>query len=198
MAIYPDRVVKILAGSRLSRACGEASSSGVSAAFECGGSARFWVSIQSATKTLENVDYAANGCGFMIAAAEVIARVARGRKLTELHGTSGLEATVMEQIGPIPDERNHCLQVSAAAFRNALAEYRSRTAEEFQGEKALICTCFGITEETVLAVIEETDASDPSEVSAACNAGSGCGSCRMLIQEMIDARSASLASGIVL
>jgi NifU-like protein len=73
-----------------------------------------------------------------------------------------------------------------AAFRAALAEYRSKVIEEFKGERALICTCFGVSEDTIIKTIERDAPTDISEVSAACKAGTGCGSCRMLIQELID------------
>jgi NAD(P)H-nitrite reductase large subunit len=50
----------------------------------------------------------------------------------------------------------------------------------------LICTCFGISEDTIQSVISETGAETVEAVGDACNAGTGCGSCRFLIQELID------------
>jgi NifU-like protein len=70
-----------------------------------------------------------------------------------------------------------------------MAEYRRHRIEEFQGEKALICTCFGVSEETIVNVIAENDLTDVDEVSGLCRAGSGCGSCRMLIAELIDSQA---------
>jgi NifU-like protein len=58
--------------------------------------------------------------------------------------------------------------------------------EEFTGEKALICTCFGVSEETIERVIANNRCETVEEVSQKCNAGSGCGSCQPLIQEIID------------
>jgi NifU-like protein len=69
-----------------------------------------------------------------------------------------------------------------------MAAYRARRIEEFQGEKALICTCFGVSEETIIGAIAENGFTEVEQVSKAYRAGSGCGSCRFLIQELIDMR----------
>jgi NifU-like protein len=71
-------------------------------------------------------------------------------------------------------------------LRLGLADYRTYAIEEFRGERALICTCFGVSEESVQRYIEAEMPETVAEVTAACRAGGGCGSCRMLIQEMID------------
>jgi NifU-like protein len=85
-----------------------------------------------------------------------------------------------------PADRRQCAGVVFEALHKALAEYRTLRLREFKGEEALICTCFGVSEETIVSVIESKGLSDVSQVADVCRAGSGCGSCRMLIQELID------------
>jgi NAD(P)H-nitrite reductase large subunit len=147
---------------------------------------RFSLSIDSETGSIVDVRYQTNGCAFVIASAETIASTEVGGKLTQLHGTRSLETKIKQVFNTCRPERQHCFEIVLEAFRSALADHRNRTIEEFRGEKALVCTCFGVTEETVVNLIE-AGASDVSEVSAASNAGSGCGSCQMLIRELIDA-----------
>jgi len=55
----------------------------------------------------------------------------------------------------------------------------------FRGEMAVVCTCFGGSETTVADLIESNNTSDIAEISAACDWGITCGSCRMLIRELI-------------
>jgi len=69
-----------------------------------------------------------------------------------------------------------------------MSHYRELRVSEYEGEKALICTCFGISEDTIVATIKENKITDVEEVADQVRAGSGCGSCRMLIQELIDSR----------
>lgn len=126
-----------------------------------------------------DVGYRTNGCGVMVAAAESLADSLKRHNLIEL---AGLPAVSFEE----PGERIDCVLTVARAFQGAFAFHRARVIEEFRGEKPLACTCFGVTEETVEEFIRINRPSGIDEVSAEIRAGSGCGSCRMLIQEIID------------
>jgi len=124
----------------------------------------------------------------MIAAADVLADWISGRELKDLHGseTDDVRLRVGSILGDFPEQREHCLETSISALHKAFADYRNRRLDEFRGEKALICTCFGISEESVEKCIADNNPETTAEVAKLCRAGSGCGSCRMLIQEMID------------
>ena len=146
------------------------------------------LAIDDAAKQIKTARFLSNGCGFMIAAADRIAEAVEGVQLTSLHSTDEVEFTgiVTEELGIFPKERAHCLHAVLEALRSALADYRAFRIEEFRGEKALICTCFGVTEEDIENFILTNAPQFVEEVTAACRAGAGCGSCRMLIQEMLD------------
>lgn len=126
----------------------------------------------------------------MIAAAAALADNFNETELASLKGAKEKEiaAHIEELLGKFPADRRNCLLTVIEAFRAALADHRNRVIEEFSGEKALVCTCFGITEERVIEVISIENVTEVSQVSDLCNAGSGCGSCRLLIQEYIDIR----------
>jgi NifU-like protein len=74
-------------------------------------------------------------------------------------------------------------------LQNALANFRAFQVEEWTGEKALICSCFGVSEETIENLIKTNSLETVEEVTDVCNAGGGCGSCQPLIQELIDVYS---------
>jgi NifU-like protein len=124
----------------------------------------------------------------MTAAADVICGWLRNKQLGELHGLpeSELQELIERELGSYPAARQQCADVVLDALRAAMAAYRQDRINEFRGETALICTCFGVSEETVLNSIAACGLTDVDEVSRVCRAGSGCGSCRMLIQELID------------
>ncbi len=128
----------------------------------------------------------------MVAAADVLSEWLREKTLADLHGLAEAELThiVFEKLCAFPADRVQCAEITFQALRKAMAVYRERRVEEFQGEKALICTCFGVSEETIAAAISENSFTDVDQVVELCRAGSGCGSCRILIQELIDVSSA--------
>ena len=159
----------------------------MAAAFECGTFIKFELHI-NADKLIECVGFRSNGCGYMVVIADVVAALIEGKRLTELHsmGTGELVTAVTAELGIFPAEREHCRAAVIDAIKAALADFRRRQIEEFAGEKALICTCFGVSEEVIDAAIADKNVRTVEAVGKLTNAGTGCGSCQMLIQEMID------------
>jgi bacterioferritin-associated ferredoxin/NifU-like protein involved in Fe-S cluster formation len=188
VSIYPAKITAIIAkksrGSIINNGDGRAVS------FECGSMVNIRLRIDTATKNIAEMAFSSNGCGYMVAAAQCLADEFRGRNLKDLHGaeTDEIASVIERRTGELPASRRQCLDTAIEAFRNAVADHRERIVEEFRGEVTLICTCFGVSEDAINDVIRETQAADPGDVARVCNAGNGCGSCRMLIQELIDMR----------
>lgn len=188
MSIYPARIAEII--TKKSPETFVNNGEGRAVSFECGSMVNIRLRVDTATKTIDEIGFSSNGCGYMVVAAQSLADEFEGRNLKDLHGADSNEiASVIERrIGELPRMRKQCLDTAIEAFRNAVADHRKRVVEEFRGEVVLICTCFGVSEDRIIDVIRETHAVDPSDVAMGCNAGNGCGSCRMLIQELIDTR----------
>ena len=187
---YPEKITKRIASLRHNRTAICANALGTSANFICGSAVRFSLSIDVESRIVADAQFSSNGCGFMLAAADCIADGVINKRLIDLHGLADtdLHEYIQKCLGKIPSERRDCISVCIEALRSAFADFRTRQIEEFQGEKALICTCFGVSEETIETLLSEPGAelSTVEEITRLTNAGSGCGSCRMLIQEMID------------
>ncbi len=168
---------------------------GTAANFTCGSFVRFSLLIDTESRTVVEASFSSNGCGFMLAAADALAESVSKKHVTELHGLDDAELNqiIYNSLGEFPSERKECLAACIESLRSAFADFRAKQIEEFQGEKALICTCFGVSEETIETLLSEPGAIatgffSVEEITRLTNAGSGCGSCRMLIQEMIDTR----------
>jgi NifU-like protein len=190
-SFYPKAINRYFASPQNTGIIDNASASGTDASFVCGCFVRISLQIEAGEKKIEEVKFQTNGCGYMVAAADVLAGEIRGRELTELQGSENidLKTSVESTLGKFLEHRGHCLETCISALHAAFADYRNRLIEEFRGEKALICTCFGISEESVERCIAENAPETAAEVADLCKAGSGCGSCRMLIQEMIDTQA---------
>ena len=161
---------------------------GISATFVCGAILRLTLRIETNTKEIFDARFQTNGCGFLIASADVLTEKIIGKRLVELHGLDkqNLQTEIEGELGTFESHRRHCLDLTFDALQNSFADFRAGQIEEFAGEKALICTCFGISEETIEQLIKKKSLKTIEEITDVCNAGGGCGSCQPLIQEIID------------
>ncbi len=186
--VYPEPVSNRISEARSADRGFEGNAFGTEANFSCGSFIRFSLLIDIPSSVVANAAFASNGCGYMIAAADVLAESVIGRHLGDLRGLTYdlLTGRVKTILGNIPLDRQECVAACIGSLRAAFAEFRAKQVEEFRGEDALICTCFGVSEKTIERQIAALSLETVDEVGRACNAGSGCGSCRMLIQEMID------------
>ncbi|MEZ5345693.1 MAG: iron-sulfur cluster assembly scaffold protein [Pyrinomonadaceae bacterium] len=186
MSIYPPKIAKRFDSQANSGSFSSPSAMGSEVDFSCGVSLKFSLQIDPETKTITAAKFRTNGCGFVIAAADLLSENITGSALIDLHALQDQEKELQQEFGGIPENRLHCFGLAMGALQNALAEYRNSQAAEWEGEKALICTCFGISEEVIEKTIADENLSTVEEVGASCNAGMGCGSCQFLIREILD------------
>lgn len=185
--VYPSRIVRV--GLDNAGKLGDADACGRSASFVCGCVVAIELAIRD--ERIAAVGFTTNGCGYMAACAQTFAASIEGAGLTDLHGLddAALEGLITESLRDLPEGRVHCLAVTQEALHAAFAELRRQRVESFEGEAVLVCSCFGVTEETIEDAIAASRSTSVDEVTNVTRAGGGCGSCRMLIQEMLDAAS---------
>jgi len=188
MGFYPPKINEKLASAAFVGEPTDASAVGTSANFVCGTFIKFYFRIEKDSKEIIEAKYKTGGCGFVIAAAEVLCGEIVGGKLVELDGLdkSVLRKKIEEALESFPEPRAHCLEICLEALQAAFADFRTAQIEEWSGEQALICSCFGISEETIENLVRENSLETIEEVTDVCGAGGGCGSCQPLIQEILD------------
>lgn len=183
---YPKKINEHFSQPKNTGVAENANANGKWASFICGVSVRFSLQINEETKKITDAKFKTNGCGYIIATADFICEKIIGQELTELHGLEDLLNEFETEFGEFPVDRKHCSDVCFDALQNTLAEYRNTQIEEWTGEKALICTCFGVSEERIENEIALHSLENVEQVGDICNAGTGCGSCQPLIQEILD------------
>ncbi len=188
MSFYPPKINERFQHPRNVGKLSDANAVGTSASFICGAFVRVFLRVELKTKEILEAKFKSNACGFAIAAADVLTEKIVGKRLIEIHKLDRkiLQLQVEEELGKFSARRVHCLLLCLDAMQAAFADFRAFQIEEFTGEKALICTCFGVSEETIENVIKKNSLETVEEVSEICSAGSGCGSCQPLIQEILD------------
>ena len=78
-----------------------------------------------------------------------------------------------------------CAALARNALLDAIREYSNAARDDWAGDEALICTCFFVSERTIEREVQTRGLTTVAEVTRACNAGAGCGSCHQLIQEIL-------------
>ncbi len=186
--LYPQKVILRLERVKNAGVPERIDCSGRDVSFVCGTAAQFALQIDKTEKRIVQAKFKTSGCSFAVAAADLLAEIITDKTLFDLKGLDQerLAKKIQAQLGEFPPERRQCLEMVLKALKAAFMDFRAKQLEEFVGEKALICTCFGVSEDTIEKLISEGKAKTVEEVGRICRAGTGCGSCQFLIQEILD------------
>lgn len=189
MPVYPQSVAVVLEQGP-SRARIEASLTGRAASFECGCFVEIDLDIRD--RVCRDGSIRTNGCGYMVASAGALLDQLCEMDVRDLRGLGDSE--LIENIGSSLELgcRKHCFDVCVAALREGFQAFREKTVAEYAGESALICSCFGVSEEAIVNLLASMNNSTVEAVSNELLAGRGCGSCRGIIADIIDNYTSTL------
>lgn len=190
MSFYPEQINELFLAPLNAGETKATNGAGTAGSFVCGAVLRLTLRIDSNARVIEEAKFKASGCGFLIAAASLLTESIKSAKLEEAAAlcskTDLFETYFVENLCEVSDERRHCVSLCRDALQAALNDYHNAALEEWHGDEALICTCFGVSETTIEKAIQENSLETISEVTRACNAGGGCGSCHPLIEEILE------------
>lgn len=188
MSFYPPKVSEKCDAPKNSGRVAAANAGATQATFVCGAVLRLTMLIDQSGGQIEQAKFQTDGCGYLIAAAETLAEKIIDQKLSELHGLDEkvLREEIEGELGKFPAPKKHCLKLAIKTLQTVFGNFRRSQLDEWTGEKALVCTCFGVSEETIENLVVQKSLQTVEEVTRECNAGGGCGSCQPLIQEIID------------
>ena len=151
---------------------------GRAASFDCGAALRISIQVDDSQR-ISDAKFKAAGCSTLIAAASLLTERVKGM-------TTGDAAACVER----PEEIGHlsqreCVALAFEALINAVRGYSDSIRDHWEGDEALICTCFGVSESRIEKEIASQGLNTISEVTRACNAGAGCRSCWPLIEDIL-------------
>ena len=158
---------------------------GRSASFQCGAILRISLNIDGSQRIIE-AKFKAAGCSILVAAASLLIDRVIGKTTGEAAALAQRADELQEKLGALPAERSECLRLAGEALVTAIRNYSDAARDEWEGDEALICTCFCVSERTIEREIQEKRLRTIAEVTAACSAGGGCRSCYPLIEDILD------------
>ena len=156
---------------------------GRAASFSCGAHLRFSIQIDEG-QAVSQARFRAAGCNVLVAAASVLTERVTGMTTAEAAVIGQTPEGLITQLGATGSEK--CVEMACEALLDAIREYSNAARDDWAGDEALICTCFFVSERTIEREIQARGLTTVAEVTKACNAGGGCGSCHHLIQEMLE------------
>ena len=162
----------------------EPSFTGRAASFECGATVRLSLSLDP-SQHIEEAKFKVAGCSTLVASLSILTDQVKGKTTAEAAALGHQADSLRELVGCVEAARNHCPALACEALIAAIREYSDAARNEWAGDEALICTCFGVSEQTIERVIQANGLRTTDEVTKACNAGAGCGSCYQLIEEIL-------------
>jgi len=154
---------------------------GRAASMQCGAAVRVSIQIDEQHR-ISDAKFKVAGCSVLVSSLSMLT--------DRVKGLAPAEAAVIAQAPPdLVDnlEDLSCARLGCDALVAAIQKYSDAVRHEWNGDEALICTCFCVSERVIETEITEKGLATVSEVTRACNAGGGCGSCHSLIEEILDA-----------
>jgi NifU-like protein len=158
---------------------------GRAASFECGATLRISLHIDELQRITE-AKFRAAGCSILVASASLLTDEVIGKTTGEAASLGQRAEILQEKLGALPAERSECPALACGALVAAIRNYSDLARDEWEGDEALICTCFCVSERTIEREIQTKKLRTIAEVTASCNAGAGCRSCYSLIEDILE------------
>ncbi|HKO59935.1 MAG TPA: iron-sulfur cluster assembly scaffold protein [Pyrinomonadaceae bacterium] len=153
---------------------------GRAASFDCGAVLRLSIQVDDSQK-ITDAGFKAVGCSTLIASASLLTERVKGMTTGE---AANIERST-DLLNELPEQRRECVALAFEALISAVQQYSDSIREHWEGDEALICTCFGVSESRIEKEIAAKSLTAISEVTRACNAGAGCRSCWPLIEDIL-------------
>jgi NifU-like protein len=158
---------------------------GRAGSFECGAILRISLHIDESQKIVE-AKFKAAGCSTLVTSTSLLIDQVIGKTTGDAAAVAHDLEALQEQLGILPAERSGCALLACEALISAIRNYSDSARDEWEGDEALICTCFCVSERTIEREIQEKRLRTIAEVTAACSAGGGCRSCYPLIDDILE------------
>jgi NifU-like protein len=122
----------------------------------------------------------------LISCASILTESVRGKTTAEAAVLAQSPALASSHLGAIPSDKTACIGLCYEVLLSAIRHFSDAKREGWNGDDALICSCFGVSERTIEREIEAKNLTTIADVTRVCNAGAGCRSCYSLIEDILD------------
>ena len=161
---------------------------GRAASLTCGAHVRFSIQVNE-QQLVSQARFKAAGCSVLVASTSLLTERVVNVPTAEAAMIGQNPAALTSNFPDLEPGRELCPQLACEALLAAIREYSNAARDDWAGDEALICTCFFVSERRIEREIAANSLKSVADVTRACNAGGGCGSCHQLIQEILDTQN---------
>jgi NifU-like protein len=162
----------------------------------CGDALRLHLKIDEETQTITDARFQTFGCASAIASSSALTQLLIGKKVDEAMTVNNRQ--IAEYLGGLPEEKMHCSVMGQEALEAAIYTYKGIPLETHEDDEgALVCTCFGVTDNRIKRIIIENNLTTAEQVTNYVKAGGGCGSCLADIDDIIAEIEEARLTGVV-
>lgn len=187
---YTDKVLELFHDPKNQGAIENKQESGIAVVFgevgsiACGDALRLHLKIDIAKDTILDARFQTFGCTSAIASSSALTEMIKGLTLDEALQVSNKD--IADYLGGLPEAKMHCSVMGQESLEAAIFKYRGiEIVAHEDDDGALLCRCFGISNNRVRRVIIENDLTTVDEVTNYVKAGGGCGSCTIGIEDIL-------------
>jgi nitrogen fixation NifU-like protein len=94
----------------------------------CGDTMQLWLKLKG--DTISQISFLTDGCGTSIASGSMVTELARGKRLGQAQRIS--QKDVLEALGGLPEESEHCALLAADTLKAAIKDYLAMKREPWK------------------------------------------------------------------
>jgi len=147
----------------------------------CGDALKLYLKLDENDRIVD-ARYQTFGCGSAIASGSALTELVIGKTMDEAARLTNDD--IAGYLGGLPEEKMHCSVMGMEAMQAAYAKHRGEE-RPLTPESAIVCKCFGITEEKVREAIRHNRLTTVEQVTHYTKAGGGCGKCQPRIEAIL-------------